>query len=318
MHHRIIFFEGPPGSGKSSLSQFVSQQLNAAQIPSVWLEEHTLNDSTFEDFFETIDSHPSRAISVILECWSSFLETVHTTDAVYCLDGAFFHSTLKLLFAHEYDSGQIAQYQQGLYALLEPFKPSLIHITGDVSQIMRAIIAERGEHWSMLVAEDVAEYPCQQHKNLKGVEGLIEFFIESQRQFDVIAKAYPFASIRIDTTDRNWKQYQQNVCQWLDIPLQQEQFRRENDVKQYAGIYQTPAEFPPDFNHPFEVEHTPDGLRLHMKFMRNFRLIEKVVDKFEIASRPLMLEFVRNEQAKIIGAIYPFVPNHRFFCPKID
>jgi hypothetical protein len=91
---------------------------------------------------------------------------------------------------------------------------------------------------------------------------------------------------------------------------------QSGDLAQYAGMYQTPAYFPPAFNHPFQVEHTPQGLRLHMVFMRNFRLIEQGTDQFAIMSRPLVMEFVRDEQAKIVGAIYPFVPEQRFFCPK--
>lgn len=148
-------------------------------------------------------------------------------------------------------------------------------------------------------------------------KGMISFFVESQRQLEAIAATCPFAYRRIDTTKRAWEQYQRTVCAWLEIPMRIEQRAPSGDFAQYVGTYQPPAYFPPAFNHPFEVELTPDGLRLHMVFMRNFRLIEQDTDSFAIAGRSAQLEFVRDPQGQVQGAIYPFVPDQRFFCEKI-
>lgn len=54
-----------------------------------------------------------------------------------------------------------------------------------------------------------------------------------------------------------------------------------------------------------------------MVFMRNFRLIGLEADRSAILGRPLEVEVVRDDDAEIIGVIYPFVPEQRFFCPKI-
>lgn len=318
MISRLLFFEGPPGSGKSSISQFVSQQLEAANVSVHWLEEHTLNSTAFAAFFDALDTAPTEAIVASLAGWQQIIDRLHTSSDVCCLDGAFFNSTLKLLLAYDYDQAQIAHYLQALYDLLTPFTPALIHLTGDIDHIMRVTIAERSVQWGLNVADDVAQYPCQQRLDRSGIEGLIDFFIESQRQLETIAATYPFGYHRIDTTAREWKQYQQTVCAWLEIPIQVEEHRAPScDFAQYVGTFQPPDYFPPAFNHPFQVEHTPDGLRLHMVFMRNFRLIEQDTDCFAIAGRPVQLEFVRDEQGKLQGAIYPFVPEQRFFCEKI-
>ena len=228
-----------------------------------------------------------------------------------------FNSTLKLLLAYDYDQAHIAHYLQTLYDLLKPFAPALIHLTGDVGHIMRVTIAERGDQWAANVAADVAHYPRQQRLQRSGVEEMIRFFVESERRLEAIAAAYPFEYCRIDTTAREWAQYQQTVCTWLGISIQPKRRAPSGDLTQYAGVYQPPAYFPPAFNHPFYVEHTPDGLRLHMVFMRNFHLIEQDTDCFAILGRPNQLEFVRDAQGKLKGAIYPFVPEQRFFCDKI-
>lgn len=314
---RLLFFEGPPGAGKSSLSQFVAQQLQLASVPVTWLEEHTLNDTIFAPFLEALAEPATEAIPVLLTCWQRFLAEVQATTAIYVLDGAFFHSTLKLLFAYNYVDRQIADYLATLYELLAPLHPPLIHLTGDVAAIMRTIIAERGERWATLVAAGVVTYPCRQGQSMAAPEQLIGFFVDSQRQLATVAAHYPFAYYRLDTTARQWPQYQQELCAWLGIAMQAQPDQATGDLTEYIGVYQTPAAFPPQFNHPFTVEATPDGLRLHMGFMRNLRLVAQEYDHFAIAGRPAVLEFVRDEQRRLIGAIYPFVPEHRFFCTKI-
>jgi len=139
------------------------------------------------------------------------------------------------------------------------------------------------------------------------------YLLEIQRFLD---PAWPFEYRRVDTTTREWEQHQQTVCAWLGISIQPKRRAPSCDLAQYVGAYQPPAYFAPAFNHPFYVEHTPDGLRLHMVFMRNFRLVGQDTDCFAILGRPAQLEFVRDAQGKLLGAIYPFVPEQRFFCEK--
>jgi len=314
---RLLFFEGPPGAGKSSLSQIVAQQLQLAGVPVTWLEEHTLNDTIFAPFLTALAEPVPDVMSVLLTCWRDLVADVQATSAIYVLDGAFFHSTLKLLFAYNYTASQLGDYLTTLYDLLAPLHPPLIHLTGDVAAILRAIIAERGERWVALVVAGVATYPCVQGQAMTEAEQLVHFFVDSQQQLATVAADYPFAYYRLDTTARQWSQYQQELCAWLGIAIQPQAEQASGDLADYAGVYQTPAAFPPDFNHPFRVEATPAGLRLHMGFMRNLRLVAQKRDCFAIAGRPLVLEFVRDEQRRLIGAIYPFVPEHRFFCAKI-
>lgn len=321
MNTRLLFFEGPPGGGKSSLSQFVAKQLQSAGATVQWIEEQPLNAEVFDAFYAAIqnrpDLAPSDVIAALLAGWQSLLERLHNTSTVLCLDGAFHHSTLKLLHAHDYSQMDIDSYLQQLYASLRPFAPTLIQVTGDVPRIMNNVIDERGALWADAVASDVACYPCQLRRQLTGIDGMIRFFEDSQRQLEAIAATYPFAYRRIDTTAREWATYEQLLCTWLNLPQAVPHVAQDAlDLTQYTGVYQAPDYFPPQFKHPFHIELMPDGLRLHMIFMRNFRLIADGADRFAIAGRPLQVEFVRDARGAITGAIYPFVPDQRFFCVK--
>lgn len=314
----MLIFEGAPGAGKSSLSQFVAQQFKANGFEPVWIEEHSLNDAWFAPFFEALDAE-SDAIAAALECWRALLEEIASDQRVYLIDGVYFHTALKCLLAYAYRPEQIEAYLADLYTLLTPFQPILVHLKGDVARIMEHVIAERGQRWAAHVAEAIADYPSQAGSD-RSVAAMINFFVASQADLERIAANYPFAYWPIDTTARDWPSYQQFLAQKLGLnQLEETKPEFEDfDLAEYVGIYHTPDGFPEEFRHPLEIELSEQALRLHMIFLRNFRLIAEQKDHFAIMGRPLKVEFVRNDQGELIGMIYPFVPDRRFFCPKVS
>ncbi|BCL75596.1 hypothetical protein JHS3_13320 [Jeongeupia sp. HS-3] len=315
MDARILFFEGAPGAGKSCLSQHLARQLEEAGRCVLWLEEHTLNESVFAPFLAQIGRDPDAAIASLLACWRNLLARIDQSAGLFCLDGAFFHSTIKVLLAHDVPRSGIDAYLHALYPLLTRFQPCLIHLVCDVERILRATIVERGHAWAALVAADVAAYPVQRALQQTGESGLIAFFVESQLQLAMIATGYPFARLDIDTTSRDWAGYQAVLCAALGVrPNEPAPF--EDNLSQYAGIYQPPNGFPDAYRQPFQVEPVGDGLRLHMGFMRNFRLAPLARDRFAIIGRPLEVEFIRDDEGRVCGVIYPFVPDQRFVCER--
>ena len=74
MISRLLFFEGPPGGGKSSISQFVTQQLQASHTPVDWIEEHTLNSTVLAAFFDALDTAPAEAIAALFVGWRQIID----------------------------------------------------------------------------------------------------------------------------------------------------------------------------------------------------------------------------------------------------
>ncbi|AOX99543.1 hypothetical protein [Jeongeupia sp. USM3] len=313
---RILFFEGAPGAGKSCLSQHLARQLEASGRCVYWLEEHELNEAVFAPFHAQVGSGEGAAITSLLVCWQSLLARIDRSADILCLDGAFFHSTIKVLLAHGVSRPGIDAYLKALYPLLARFRPCLIHLVCDVARVLQETIAERGHAWAALVAADVADYPVQRAAQQTGESGLIAFFVESQLQLATFATAYPFARLRIDTTARDWAGYQAALCTALGVQPD-EPVRFEDCLAQYTGIYQPPDGFPEAYRQPFQVELVGDELRLHMGFTRNFRLEPLARNRFAIIGRPLEIEFVRDDEGQVCSAIYPFVPDRRFVCERL-
>lgn len=313
----MIIFEGSPGAGKSSLSQYLAHRLRDGGRDPVWVEEHELNEEWFDRFFEALDSEAGDAVAAGLECWRDLLAQVDADERTYLVDGAYFHTGVKSLLAHNCSAAQIDSYLDDLHRLLAPYQPVIVHLVGDVRAIMQHAIAERGPQWAAGIAEQIADYPCQAGKE-RSVAAMIDFFVTSQAELHRLAARYPFECWTIDTTARDWPGYQQSLAQRLDLsqPEAPVPAALEMSLEEYVGVYPTPDGFPDEFRHPLEVEMGKDGLRLHTIFLRNFRLVAQQRDSFAIAARPLELEFVRDETGRLTGLIYPFVPGQRFFCPK--
>jgi hypothetical protein len=312
-----MIFEGAPGAGKSSLSQYVAQLLGAAGEESVWIEEHELNDRWFGDFFDALDSDDADPVAAALACWRDLLAQIASDRRTYLIDGGYFHTTLKSLLAHNTSVERIDACVADLHALLAPHRPVLVHLGGDVAVILQHAIAERGPRWAANVAADIAGYPMQAGKG-DSIDAMVDFFTASQAELDRIAASYPFERWQIDTTARDWPAYHRDLARRLGLPyIEPSAARPELDLAAYVAVYRTPDFFPDAFRHPLEVEMGADGLRLHTGFLRNFRLIAEQPDRFAIAARPHAVEFVRNETGQLTGLIYPFVLDQRFFCPRV-
>ena len=316
---RLLLFEGAPGAGKSSLSQYAAQQLQTRGHAVRWIEEHDLMASCFAPFVRALDADEAAGyVPALLGCWDHLAEQVAAGGAIYVVDGAFFHSAGKLLLANDLPRARIDGCYRELAALLMPLAPLVVHLSGDDERILRRELADRGAPWAAAVASDVAGYPYQRARKRTGVEGMVRFFVESQQVLRELLAAWPHRVLSIDTTTRDWGTYQRALLAALDVESPAPAPRRAPaDLGPFVGVYQPPDFFPDEYRRPFSVEAGGEGLLLHMAFRRGFRLVPAGPATFAIQGRPLLLEFLRDEAGHVTGAIYPFTPDQRFVCAKV-
>lgn len=319
MPPRLLLFEGAPGAGKSSLSQYVAQQLQARGQAVRWVEEHDLLDSWFAPFASALDADEAAGyVPALLGCWDHLAEQIAAGGETYVIDGAFFHCAGKMLLANHLPRARIEACYRELAALLAPLAPLVVHLTGDDERILRGELADRGAPWAAAVAADVAAYPYQRARGRTGVEGMVRFFVESQQVLRELLEAWPQRVLSIDTTARDWGAYQRVLLAALGLESPApEQHETPEDLNQFVGVYQSPDFFPEEFRRPFSVEARGGELLLHMPFRRGFRLVPAGPAVFAIQGRPLRLEFLRDDSGRVTGAIYPFTPDQRFVCAKV-
>lgn len=311
---QFLFFEGAPGSGKSSFSEYCAIQYQQQGQAMRWYEEHELDQSFFNRLYDLLENRPQAALEELLKFWQLLIDRQESA----CFDGVFFHCSIKLLYAFGWSEQQIFDYLDQLYPMLEAYQPRLIWLRQSTADSLAFAIAQRGEEWGDAVAEAVNnDYPIQVQRKLQGRSGLVQFFNETQDLLGRIIEKSPFDTLIIDVSGQQWATYQQILCEWLKLPQTPIFSDPDLDLSEYNGKFMPPDSFPLEFRKMFEVELIDDELRLHMGFMRNFRLRPLEPDSFAIIGRPQKLRFHRDSNGTIIGAIYPFVQHIDVLCNKI-
>lgn len=316
---KLIMFDGPPGAGKSSLSQFLAGQLEQNNVPVRWVQESALENTFFSRFMESLEQNDGKAVDTLLRCWEDMVEEIAAGETTFIIDGAYFANSTKFLRAANTPPSELERYQRRVDKLLKPISPWLVYLRGDTQRIVRTVIAGRGDNWGAMIAADVQDYPYQQERNRTGIDGMVEFFVDSYIFFENLLQTCPLHAIIIDTTGRDWSTYQSLLLQKVglqqaDTPVS---FELES-LKEYTGIYRPPDFFPAPYHNPFEVAAMEDGLVLHMYFLRNIALSPLSPTVFALRGHAEQLEFAKDEQGRITGVIYPFVTATKHFCKKVE
>ena len=149
---RLIFLDGIPGSGKSTLSRWLSETLDAADIPHILYREqqerHPLRiyDPIYTDFTDRDQSKDFRLRTIKL--YRSFVETHLNDPRPSIVDGWLFGATIGFTCSFRMDWSDSAEFAFELMEMLMALEPSVIYIAQeDVEYNWRRTCTERGDAW---------------------------------------------------------------------------------------------------------------------------------------------------------------------------
>jgi thymidylate kinase len=141
--HRLVLFTGSRlGSGKSTLSDLLHQQLTAQGIPAIWLQEERL-DAIFGQYAPGWQINTIEPETFLMAC-EGFLTQYQQSDAVLITDSVLPGS---INFFGRFPVAYIEQYNARLYQLLQPRDPLLIYLQTDIATAFARATAQRGEQW---------------------------------------------------------------------------------------------------------------------------------------------------------------------------
>lgn len=315
---KILLFEGAPGAGKSTLSEFVAEQYRLSGVPAEWLEEHVLERMHFVEFGKTIWDRPEDAADALLLDWDRLISGFQEKEGVVLLDGAYFGNTLKFLLAQGVSYDVLDHLVSEVDSRLKPFDPLVVYLSGDTRRIFKRAMSDRSDNWVYFVARDIEAYPYQKARGRTGIQGMTEFFVDAYQVFDRILEGSSIPRLVINTEQGDWKRAEDALLKALKLSRRDPSADFGIDVARYVGTYEPPDGFPEPFNTPFAVEAAGDSLRLHMVFYHNFHLVPQSPTHFRIRSKPWFVEFVLNDSGDATAVVYPFITEHRHVCPRIS
>jgi hypothetical protein len=212
----LVLVEGVPFTGKSTVSEYIAQQLSLNGYPQQWLPEGTMLKQYFPHVLATFDGAPLSE-EMLWQNWSTFVETVRSRPETFVVDSALSYTAIFRLMLDDRPTAQVLAWLERLATLCAPLQPRIIHLVGDVDHLARASIVERGAEWEEQMIKTTEPTPYQQTRGRTGVAGAISMMDDTQALTRRVLAA-GWQSLTVDVTAGEWPIYQRAILDFLGIP----------------------------------------------------------------------------------------------------
>ena len=315
MESKIIFFEGQPGSGKSTLSQYIYQQIQLNGESVYWLDEYEHDGAQFSEFWKEYDNADENIINTLLSCWKDLIKGVEKSNRTVLMDSAFLSYTLYLLNL-EISKDKINSYFIELNNILKDLTPRIIFLKGDTETIIGRACKRRGYNWTNFTIEKIEEGPYQRTRNRTGFNGMVEYFSDAQDLYFELLPLSSFPVLQIDVTEENWSETEDIVLSWLGYGrINSDYILDDSSFENYLGEYQVPEDFPAK-GEKLKIVIEDNQLILKGTYWKDYKLFPKSETHFLIKGIPMELKF-KVDKGQISGFDYTFINRKTYFCTKI-
>jgi hypothetical protein len=183
---RLLFIEGIPGSGKTEISKQLCLLIQTAGIEAKW-------------YLEELSDHPVHPRSLLQRCnepsfpteclsaWQNFVMRAECSSTLHILDGSAFQSTVRFMMQSEYSEIEIEQYYRKFEDIIAPLSPALVYLRpANAFDYSHATARHRGASWSTKVAKYLSDTRYCQNRQLKGIEGMCDFWDAYAKRCDAL------------------------------------------------------------------------------------------------------------------------------------
>jgi len=212
---KILFVEGVPGVGKSTISEKICSLLTKQGHVARWyLEEshdNPLHPKTWRNPI-TPDSH----IEECLSQWSKFVEVWADKDTTHIFDGSAFQSTVRFMMERRLDG--IDRYFRRFEEIVIPFNPQILYFRpDDVGNHSKYVCDLRGDEWAKKVSEYLARTDYSKQFGLSGFEGMYRFWREYAELCDSLVTQTIIPAKTIKFAKEDWSRHMDEAAHFLAI-----------------------------------------------------------------------------------------------------
>ncbi|MTI69075.1 MAG: hypothetical protein FH751_02320 [Firmicutes bacterium] len=317
MKNKLIFFEGQPGSGKSSLSQYIFRQINLNNKSVYWMDEYEQNNIQFKEFWIEYNNPTDKdIIDILINCWIDLIKRIKNTEKKFILDSALFSYSLYLK-SLEIPEEKINKYFNRIENLLKELNPKVIFLYGDTESVVSRACSRRGENWTKYTINNINSSPYQRKRNRTGFKGMLDYFKDGQILYKNIASNLEFPILHIDITKEKWKENELKVLKWLGYEkIDDTHYLPKELLNKYVGKYKVSKDFPVK-DEKLCIELDKGQLILKGTYWEDYKLKPKTDKYFHIQGIPMYIDF-KIDNGKVIGFNYTFINRLTYYCSKIS
>lgn len=182
---KLILVEGIPGTGKSTVAQWIHRQLCAADRSSYWWHEER-DDHPLRLYFDPERHGAGEAyVDEAESLWRRFSQELGRQDQIAVLDAAFLQNHVRSMLIFDCDRSEILDLVRRIEVVISSFNPVLISLkASDLERNFSDVIAARGQRMMDLWIAAHDKYPWTQASASRGYSGFIAFWKEFSRISD--------------------------------------------------------------------------------------------------------------------------------------
>jgi hypothetical protein len=292
MQTHLVLIEGVPFSGKSTLSEYVAEQLTLNGAPAQWVHEGVMLRQHFTHVLAILERKEVLSPETLVANWAAFAQAVRESPTAFVVDGALTFAGLWPLLAADLPRSTITEVLGRIAALCEPLRPRVVHLTGDVDRIARESYAQRGPGWQEHSVRQSDSSLYQQTRGRSGTDGVTLFFQDAQALMETVLSEGGWRTLTLDVTAGDRCANLPAVLDFLglrEITPERPAIPPET-LRSYGGRYL--EETQDEEGEVLTVRLEKGGLALHGPSMRLGALAPITATRFHVTATMLDIEFV--------------------------
>ncbi len=227
---KLIMFEGPPGSGKSTSAQRLTEKISETgrdcQCFLEWSPDHPI--AIGDDF------HLGQVIATsriredkMLHQWQQFARKVLSEDSVTVIESRFWQTSVMLMYAAGLPREKVFESNQRVMDAIQGLDPVLIVYSIDDIRTFTTRVIELKEAewkaagfdggWAQHIYDALEPQPWFIDRGLTGLTGYIAFLEEWAKIAEDLYQRVPFQKTKIINPFKDWSLSTQQIHTFLDL-----------------------------------------------------------------------------------------------------
>ena len=298
---KLILIEGIPGTGKSTMTQFLYEQLKQNGIPVNWYHEGLDNhfiwndlDQYFNDDGYVFKENFEKYSETLIQKFESMKTTVEKNNQVIILDGNLFAGFTNVLFKSDCDDEYTLKYYKKIEEMINPLNPLLIYLdTNRVREHTTETWENRALWGKKVVIEAYSRIPHVKRSGCTG-DNILHKYINPLHDQDLkYFKTTTMDKKIFNIDERKYEIYNEEILNYLELnhyPLKND----STDINRYVGIYDNDIDQKTMFVKILDDQLVCDWGQMNMAL----NYVEPNI--YNLRSYPIFLKFLEMENV-IIG-----------------
>lgn len=209
----LLLLEGLPGSGKSTLSQRVSERLTEDDVPCRWV----LEESRSHPFFGPAVRAGHRESGYVAACLAGWSAAVACSrETLWILDGCALQSTVRFLYAQDAPPTVIRDYWAEFETIVGVGGTGLVYLVQSDPRrfLIEQTMVARGESWVTKLVDYVEATPLARRSSLRGVDGMVEFWLRYGELCDELVHNSALRILEVEGRPEEWPTVEDRIVDW--------------------------------------------------------------------------------------------------------